>query len=228
MSAKPIISAQAAADRVDSGNMVMVGGFLGVGSPDQVLRALKARGTSGLTLVCNDTGIHDAKSGRCTGVAPLIESKAFSKVMVSHIGTNPETQRQMNAGETEVELIPQGTLAERVRAAGAGLGGVLTPTGVGTEVARGKQVIQVAGRDFLLETALGADIALIKARTADRAGNLVFCGTARNFNPLMATAAQTVIAEVEELVEIGDLDPDAIHTPSIYVDFLVLADQGRG
>lgn len=223
MVSKPVISAAEAAAMVRPGQVVQVGGFLGCGSPDAVLAALASAGVGGLTLVCNDTAVLDEKNGRVTGVAPLIKAKAFAKVIVSHIGTNPETQRQMNSGETEVELVPQGTLAERVRAAGAGLGGILTPTGVGTEVEKGKQKLLVGDKAYLLEEALPGDVALIKAKRADKAGNLVYAKTARNFNPLMATACKLVIAEVEELVEIGAIDPDQVHTPSIFVDFLVLS-----
>jgi acetate CoA/acetoacetate CoA-transferase alpha subunit len=203
----------------------MVGGFMGCGSPHTIIFALKAKGTRNLTLICNDTAVHDFKTGRITGVGHLIQSKLCKKIIASHIGANQETQRQMNAGETQVELVPQGTLAEQVRAGGAGLGGFLTPTGVGTEVAIGKQVILVAHRPFLLELPLKADVAIIKARKADKAGNLIFNGNARNFNPLMAAAAALVIAEVEEIVEIGEIDPNDVHTPSIFVDFLVKAER---
>jgi acetate CoA/acetoacetate CoA-transferase alpha subunit len=144
-------------------------------------------------------------------------------MIVTHIGTNGETQRQMNAGETEVVLVPQGTLAEQIRAAGAGLGGVLTPTGVGTEVQEGKKVIEIDGKKFLLEKALGGDVALIKAKKADKAGNLVFDKTERNFNPLMAMACTTVIVEANEIVEIGEIDPEIVVTPSVFVHYLVQA-----
>ena len=224
MIAKPVISAAEAAAMVKSGDVVHVGGFLGCGSPDAVLKALARTDVKNLTLVCNDTALYDEKNGRINGVAPLVKNKAFSKIIVSHIGTNPETQRQMNAGESEVILVPQGTLAERVRAAGNGLGGVLTPTGVGTEVEEGKQKITLGGKVFLLEVALPGDVALIKAKKGDKAGNLVYSKTARNFNPLMATACTVVIAEVEEIVEIGAIDPDQVHTPSIFVDYLVKAE----
>jgi len=220
---KPVISAAEAAAKVKEGMTVHVGGFLGCGSPDGVIAEVAKLGVKGLTLVCNDSAILDQKTGRATGVAPLVANKQFAKLIVSHIGTNPETQRQMNAGETAVELVPQGTLAERVRAAGAGLGGFFTPTGVGTEVEAGKQVQIIKGKAYLLETALPGDVALIKAKRADRAGNLQYSKTARNFNPLMATACETVVAEVEEIVEIGEIDPDQVHTPSIFVDYLVLA-----
>ncbi len=222
---KPVIPAAEAARKVKSGDVVMVGGFMACGSPHTILESLKTAGTSGLTLICNDCGIHDMKSGKVTGVGHLVANRQFKKVVASHIGLNQEVQRQMNAGETEVELVPQGTLAERVRAAGAGLGGFLTPTGIGTEVEGGKNRILVDNRPYLLEMPLKGDIALIKAQKADRAGNLVYNGTARNFNPLMATAGATVIAEVEEIVEIGEIDPDHVHTPSIFVDFLVKAER---
>ena len=220
---KPVISAAQATAMVKPGHVVHVGGFLGCGSPDGMIAELVKSGVTGLTLVCNDTAVLDEKNGRVTGVAPLVKAKAFSRVIVSHIGTNPETQRQMNAGETEVTLVPQGTLAERVRAAGFGLGGILTPTGLGTEVELGKQKILVGDKVFLLEEALPGDVALIKAAKADKAGNLVFSKTARNFNPLMATACKLVIVEAEELVPVGAIDPDHVHTPSIFVDYIVLA-----
>lgn len=220
---KPVISAAEAAKMVGEGAVVHVGGFLACGSPLGILAALADLGTRNLTLVCNDTAVLDERNGRITGVAPLVRNRQFRKMIVSHIGTNPESQRQMNAGETEVILVPQGTLAERVRAAGCGLGGVLTATGLGTEVQEGKQVVQVRGRTFLVEEALPGDVALIKAKKADKAGNLVYSKTARNFNPLMAMACALVIAEVEEIVEIGEIDPDQVHTPSILVDYLVKA-----
>lgn len=226
MLAKPLISATEAAALVKDGMVVHVGGFLGCGSPDGVLAAVEASGVKDLTLVCNDTAVWDQKNGRITGVAPLIAARRFSKVIVSHIGTNPETQRQMNANETEVVLVPQGTLAERVRSAGTGLGGFLTPTGVGTEVEEGKQKLTVGDRVYLLELPLPGDVALLKAKRADRSGNLQFSKTARNFNPLMAMACATVIVEVEELVDIGEMDPDQVHTPGIFVDYIVLAGKG--
>ncbi len=228
MVSKPIISAAQAAAMVREGQSVHVGGFLGCGSPDAILAELVKAGAKGLTLVCNDTAVLDEKNGRISGVAPLIKAKCFSKAIVSHIGTNPETQRQMNSGELDVVLVPQGTLAERVRAAGAGLGGILTPTGVGTEVEQGKQKILLGNKAYLLEEALPGDVALLKAKRADKAGNLVYSKTARNFNPLMATACKLVIVEVEELVEIGDIDPDQVHTPSIFVDYIVMANGEAG
>ncbi len=223
MITKPVISAVEAARKIKDGAVLHVGGFLGCGSPDGIIAALAAQGTKDMTLVCNDSAIADPKSGRVTGVAPLIAGKQFSRMIVSHIGTNPETQRQMNAGETIVDLVPQGTLAERVRAAGMGLGGVLTPTGVGTEVEIGKQKLTVNDRIYLLELPLPGDVAILKAKRADRAGNLQYAKTARNFNPLMAMACALVMVEAEEIVEIGEIDPDEVHTPSIFIDFIVLA-----
>jgi len=225
MIVKPVISAADAAGMIKEGNSLMVGGFMDCGSPHTIILALKEKGMSNLTLICNDTAVHDFKTGKVTGVGHLIQTRMFKKVIASHIGANQEVQRQMNAGETEVDLVPQGTLAERVRSGGAGLGGFLTPTGIGTEVANNKQIITVADKSFLLEIPLKADVAIIKAKKADKAGNLVYNGTARNFNPLMATAATLVIAEVEEIVEIGEIDPNDVHTPSIFVNFLVKAEQ---
>ena len=223
MVANPIITAKKAAELVKDGAVVMVGGFLGCGSPGALLDALAEKGSKNLTLVCNDTAMHNLKTGEITMVAKLVAKKAFKKIIVSHIGTNGETQRQMNSGETDVVLVPQGTLAERIRAAGAGLGGVLTPTGVGTEVEQGKQVVVQDGRKYLVEKALAGDVALIRAKKADKAGNLVYDKTMRNFNPLMATACPTVIVEADEIVEIGELDPETIVTPFVYVTHLVRA-----
>ena len=210
-----IISAAEAAAKVQDGMTVMVGGFLGCGTPQSLVDQVLARGTKDLTLVCNDTAFPDA------GVGKLVVSRQFKKVIVSHIGTNPETGRQMNAGELDVDLVPQGTLAERIRSAGFGLGGILTPTGVGTPVEAGKQKLTIDGKDYLLELPIKADVALIKAYKADKAGNLVFRKAARNFNPLMATAAKVVIVEAQNIVEIGEIDPDEVMTPGIFVNYLV-------
>ncbi|MBT9136138.1 MAG: Acetate CoA-transferase subunit alpha [Firmicutes bacterium] len=201
--------------KMDNGATVMIGGFLCVGTPETLIEEVLRKDTKDLTLIGNDTGFPDRGIGR------LIVAKRAKKVLASHVGTNPETGRQMHAGETEVVLVPQGTLAEQVRAGGAGLGGVLTPTGVGTIVEEGKQKITVNGREFLLEVALQADYALIKAHKADELGNLVYRRATRNFNPLMAMAAKTVVAEVEEIVPVGELDPDEIITPGLFVTYLV-------
>jgi acetate CoA/acetoacetate CoA-transferase alpha subunit len=221
MIVKPIITATEAVGLIKEGNSLMVGGFMACGSPHTIIFALEKKGIKNLTLICNDTAIHDYKTGKITGVGHLIQNKMFKKIIASHIGANQEIQRQMSEAETEVELVPQGTLAEQVRAGGAGLGGFLTLTGIGTEVANCNQVIVVGQNSYLLMLPLKADVAIIKAKKADKAGNLVYNGTARNFNPLMATAATIVIAEVEEIVEIGEIDPNQVHTPSIFVNYLV-------
>ena len=210
-----IISAAEAAAKVQGGMTVMVGGFLGCGTPQSLVDQVLADGTKDLTLVCNDTAFPDS------GVGKLVVSRQFKRVIVSHIGTNPETGRQMNANELAVDLVPQGTLAERIRSAGFGLGGILTPTGVGTPVEAGKQKLTIDGKDYLLELPIKADVALVKAYKADKAGNLVFRKAARNFNPLMATAAQVVIVEAQNIVEIGEIDPDEVMTPGIFVNYLV-------
>ena len=210
-----IISAAEAAAKVQGGMTVMVGGFLGCGTPQSLVDQVLADGTKDLTLVCNDTAFPDS------GVGKLVVSRQFKRVIVSHIGTNPETGRQMNANELAVDLVPQGTLAERIRSAGFGLGGILTPTGVGTPVEAGKQKLTIDGKDYLLELPIKADVALVKAYKADKAGNLVFRKAARNFNPLMATAADLVIVEAQNIVEIGEIDPDEVMTPGIFVNYLV-------
>ncbi|WP_312519256.1 acetate CoA-transferase subunit alpha [Anaerospora sp.] len=204
-----------------TGMTVMIGGFLAVGTPTVLVNALLETGVNDLTLIGNDTAFPDS------GVGVLVVNKRVKKAIVSHIGTNPETGRQMMAGEMQVDLVPQGTLAERIRAAGAGLGGVLTPTGVGTIVEEGKQKLTVDGTEYLLEKALKADLALIKAKKADKAGNLIYNKSARNFNPVMALAADLVIAEVEELVEVGQLDPDEVMTPGILVDKIIVSGEAK-
>lgn len=199
---------------------VSIGGFLAVGTPETLVDQLVADKTTGLTIIGNDTSFPDK------GIGKLVVSHQLKKAIVSHIGTNPETGRQMNTGELIVELVPQGTLAERIRCGGAGLGGVLTPTGLGTIVADNKQTIYVDGKAFLLETALRADVALIKAAKADQSGNLVCRRSACNFNPVIAMAADVVIAEVDEIVEVGAIDPDHVTIPGIFVDYICLS--GRG
>ncbi len=195
--------------------VIMIGGFLGTGTPEGLVDGLLEKSVKNLTIIANDTSFVDK------GVGRLVVSKQLKRVIVSHIGTNKETGRQMNAGEIEVELVPQGTLAERIRCGGAGLGGVLTPTGVGTIVEVGKEKIIKEGKTYLLELPLKADIALIKAWKADMYGNLVYRRSARNFNPLMAMAADFVIVEAEEVVEAGALDPDEIMTPGAVVDMII-------
>jgi acetate CoA/acetoacetate CoA-transferase alpha subunit len=210
-----IISIEEAVSKVKDGMTIMIGGFLANGSPQTIIDALLKSNVKNLTLICNDTAFPDR------GLGMLIANKQVKKVITSHIGTNPSTIDQFNAKEIEVEFNPQGTLAERVRSAGAGLGGFLTPTGLGTVVAEGKEVITVDGKEFLLEKPLRADIALLGASIADQEGNLVYLGTTQNFNPLMAMAADIVIAEVAELKETGEIPMESVHTPGIFVDFMV-------
>ena len=197
--------------------VIMIGGFLAAGTPEALVDGLVAKGVRDLTVIGNDTGFPDR------GIGKLVMSKQIKKAIVSHIGTNKETGRQMTAGEMEVELVPQGTLAERIRSAGAGLGGFLTPTGVGTIIEEGKQTLEINGKSYLLELPLKADIALLKAYKADTSGNLIYRRAARNFNPLMAMAAHLVIVEAEEIVEVGQLNPDEVVTPGPLVKMIVKA-----
>ena len=208
------ISIEEAVSKVKDGMTIMVGGFLANGTPNKIVDALAKSGVKNLTLICNDTAYPDK------GVGQLIANKQVKKLFVSHIGTNPHTSEQMNSGELEIEFCPQGSLAERVRAGGCGLGGILTQTGMGTIVAEGKQIVNVDGKDYLLEKPLRADIALVGASLGDKAGNLVYRGTSQNFNPLMASAADLVIAEINELVEVGEIAAENVKTPSIMVDFI--------
>ena len=209
------ISIEEAVSKVKDGMTIMVGGFLANGTPNKIVDALAKSGVKNLTLICNDTAYPDK------GVGQLIANKQVKKLFVSHIGTNPHTSEQMNSGELEIEFCPQGSLAERVRAGGCGLGGILTQTGMGTIVAEGKQIVNVDGKDYLLEKPLRADIALVGASLGDKAGNLVYRGTSQNFNPLMASAADLVSAEINELVEVGEIAAENVKTPSIMVDFIV-------
>lgn len=210
-----IINAQAAAALVADGATIMLGGFIGVGAPHSIIAALISQGTKNLTFIGNDTATPDKGAGR------LIVNKQIKNVIVSHIGTNKATGQQMNNGEINVTLVPQGTLAERIRAAGCGLGGVLTLTGIGTMLEEGKQSVLLNGKKYLLEEALGAEIVFIKAHKADKKGNLIYRYMARNFNPIMAMAGSTVVAEVDEIVEVGAIDPDEVMTPAIFIDYLV-------
>jgi len=200
---------------IPDGATVMIGGFMAVGTPERAIDEMVSQKKRDLTLIANDTAIPDR------GVGKLIAAKAVSKVIASHIGLNPETQRQMMAGEVEVELVPQGTLIERIRAGGFGLGGVLTPTGIGTPVEDGKQKVDINGRSYLVEVALRADFALIQAFLADYLGNLGYALTARNFNPVMAMAADTVIASADNIVPVGVISPDHVGTPAPVVDYLI-------
>lgn len=200
---------------IPDGARIMVGGFLSVGTPERLMDEIVRQGKRDLTIVANDT----ARPG--VGVGKLIDARLVKSVIVSHIGTNPETQRQMMAGELAVELVPQGTLIERIRAGGYGLGGVLTPTGVGTLVEEGKRKIEVDGKEYLLETALRADFALVHAFLSDYVGNLAYALTARNYNPIVAMAADTVIATAENIVPVGVIAPDHVITPAPIVDYIV-------
>jgi acetate CoA/acetoacetate CoA-transferase alpha subunit len=194
---------------------LMIGGFMGVGTPESVVDELVRQGKRELTVIANDT----ARPG--VGIGKLVSAKLARKVIVSHIGLNPETQQQMISGAIEVELVPQGTLIERIRAGGCGLGGVLTPTGVGTVVEEGKRKISLDGKHYLLETALRADFALLQAFLSDYLGNLTYALTARNFNPVIAMAAGSVIADAEHIVPVGVIAPDHVMTPAPLVDFLI-------
>lgn len=210
------VALRQAVEMIPDGATVMVGGFMGVGTPERVVDEIVRQGKRGLTIIANDT----ATPG--VGVGKLVSSKSVSKAIVSHIGLNPETQRQMLAGEMIVELVPQGTLVERIRAGGCGLGGVLTQTGVGTVVEQDKQKIVIEGTEYLLETALHADFALVHAFLADYVGNLSYALTARNFNPVVAMAADTVVANADHIVPVGVIAPDHVITPAPIVDYLIV------
>jgi acetate CoA/acetoacetate CoA-transferase alpha subunit len=215
-----VISVGQAVDYIKEDAVIMIGGFLSVGTPETIIDAIVERKVKNLTIIANDSGFPTS------GIGKLIVNNQAKRLIVSHIGTNPETGKQMREHKLEVELVPQGTLIERIRAGGAGLGGVLTPTGIGTVVAEGKQTIAVNGCEFLLEKPIRAEVALIKAAKADETGNLIFRRSARNFNPIMATAADTVIAEVQEIVPTGQLDPDEVMLPGILVDYLIKGVEG--
>lgn len=212
---KKVLTPREAANAVPDGATIMFGGFMGCGNPFSIVDALLERGIRDITLIANDCAFPDV------GIGKLVVEKCVRKVIASHVGLNPAVAKQMNEGTLETELIPQGTLAERIRSAGAGLGGFLTPTGVGTPVEEGKEKIVIGHKIYLLELPLHADVALVKAWRADEEGNLIFRRSARNFNPLIAMAAKLVIAEVEEIVPSGALDPDQVHTPAIFIDYLV-------
>jgi acetate CoA/acetoacetate CoA-transferase alpha subunit len=209
------VSVEDAVAMIPEGATLMIGGFMGVGSPERVIDELVRQGKRNLTVIANDTAV----PGR--GIGKLVDAGLVRRTIASHIGLNPETQRQMIAGKMAVDLIPQGTLIERIRAGGCGLGGVLTPTGIGTVVEEGKQRIELDGKSFLVETALHADFALINAFLADYLGNLAYALTARNFNPVIAMAAEITIVTADNIVPIGVIAPDHVVTPAPLVDFLV-------
>ena len=209
-------SVEEALTHIRNGQTIMLSGFTNVGSPNNFIVKMAEAGITDIDLISNDAG-----NDHTDGIGTLICQHRVRRLTASHVGLNPKVAEQMNDGTLEVVLVPQGTLAERIRCGGTGLGGVLTPTGIGTVVAEGKQVIQVDGRDYLLEKPLHAEVAVVKAWKADTSGNLVYRRAGRNFNPLMAMAADFVIAEVEELVEVGQLDPDEVMTPGVCVDLVV-------
>lgn len=202
-------------DLVKDGMTIMVGGFLACGTPEKLIDAIVEKRVKDITLICNDTGFVDR------GVGKWVVNKQVKHTIASHVGTNKETGNQMNSGEMKVTLVPQGTLAEQVRAGGAGLGGVLTPTGLGTIVEEGKQKITVEGKEYLLETALRADLALLFGNIVDKKGNIVYEKSTRNFNLLMAMAADTVIVEAEKIVEVGEIDPNMVMTPGVCVNYII-------
>lgn len=213
---KQVHTAEEAIKDIVNGSVLMLGGFGLCGIPENCIAALVKKGVAGLTCISNNAGVDDF------GIGLLLKRKQVKKMISSYVGENAEFERQLLSGELEVELIPQGTLATRCMAAGYGMPAIFTPAGVGTEVAEGKEVRNFNGKDYLLEYAFEADFALVKAWKGDTQGNLIYKETARNFNPMMATAGKVTIAEVEELVPAGELDPDTIHTPGIYVHRIFL------
>lgn len=216
-----MISAEEAAAMIKPHSRIALGGFLAVGTPETILDAIVEAGINNLHIIA----ITSDYIGK--GIGKLVDAHLVKSVQVSHMGTNKNIQDQVNSGEIQSELIPQGTLMERVRAFGAGLGGVLTPTGLGTIVAEGKQIINVDGKDYLLEPAIPSDFALIRAHKADKAGNLIYRKTARNGNPVMAMAGKITIAEVDEILEDEYIDPEAVITPGVFVNYIVLSKEGR-
>ena len=213
---KIVASASEAIHDIQDGSTLIVGGFGLSGTPENLINALRAKGAKDLTVISNNCGVDD------WGLGILLANKQIKKMISSYVGENKIFENQFLSGELEVELSPQGTLAERIRAGGAGIPAFYTPTGVGTPVAEGKEHKEFNGRTYMLEQAITGDFALVKAWKADPLGNLVFRKTARNFNPLAAMAGKITIVEVEEIVEVGELDPDLIHTPSIYVQRIIL------
>jgi acetate CoA/acetoacetate CoA-transferase alpha subunit len=210
-----VITAKEAALMIRPGDRLMMGGFLAVGAAENIIDALVAQGTKDLHLIII------ASDYETRGIGKLVVNHQVKSAQVSHLGTNKEIQNQMNLGEIQIELVPQGTLMERVRAAGAGLGGILTPTGLGTVVQEGKQVLTLKGKDYILEEPIEADFALIRAAKADKMGNLVYDKTARNSNPIMASAAKQTIVEADEIVEVGELNPEIVVTPGVFVNYIV-------
>jgi 3-oxoacid CoA-transferase subunit A len=212
---KVLPSAEAAVALIPDGASILMGGFGLCGIPENLIRALRARGTTRLTVISNNPGVDDF------GIGVLLRARQVARMVATYVGENKEFERQFLTGEIEVELVPQGTFSERIRAAGAGIGGFFTPTAYGTVVADGKETRVINGRPYVFETPLGADFAFVRAWKGDRAGNLAYRRTARNFNPVMATAARVTIAEVEHLVDPGQIDPDHVVTPGIFVKHVI-------
>jgi acetate CoA/acetoacetate CoA-transferase alpha subunit len=212
-----VVSIEKAMEKLRDGLTIMIPGFVNIGVPETLIKGIIAKGYKDLDIISNNTSV----KGR--GIGLLVHDNRIRHITCSHIGSNTETVEKVVAGEIDVTFVPQGTLCERVRAGGAGIGGVLTPTGLGTPIAEGKQIIEVDGRKYLLEKPLRADVTLLHAWKADRMGNLVYRRTARNFNPIFATAADLVIVEAEQIVDVGSLDPDLIHTQGCLVDLIVQA-----
>ncbi|MGO4887518.1 CoA transferase subunit A [Anaerobacillus sp. MEB173] len=219
---KPILTSfEEAVSQIKDGATIMVGGFGLVGIPENLIKALSETGVKDLTVISNNCGVDD------WGLGLLLRNKQIKKMISSYVGENKEFERQVLSGELEVELTPQGSLSEKIRAGGAGIPAFYTPAGVGTPIAEGRETRTFNGKEYLLEEALTADFSLIRAWKGDKAGNLIYNKTARNFNPMMAAAGRVTIAEVEELVEVGELPPDQIHTPSIYVQKLIVGKQEK-
>jgi 3-oxoacid CoA-transferase subunit A len=212
---KVLPGAEAAVALIPDGASILMGGFGLCGIPENLIRALRARGTTRLTIISNNPGVDDF------GIGVLLRARQVERMVATYVGENKEFERQFLTGEIEVELVPQGTFSERIRAAGAGIGGFFTPTAYGTTVADGKETRVINGRPYVFETPLGADFAFVRAWKGDRAGNLAYRRTARNFNPVMATAARVTIAEVEHLVDPGQIDPDHVVTPGIFVKHVI-------
>lgn len=211
---KNVVSAKDAVSLIKDGSTVMLGGFLSCGVPDELIDALVEQNTKELTLICNDTSFPQSDKGK------LIVNKQAKKIITAHIGTNPESGKQMHTGELEVELVPMGTLIEKIRAHGAGLGGVLTPTGVGTDLEEHGKTVEIDDKKFIFEKPLGADFALIYGTKVDKFGNVAFYGTTRNLNTVMATAANTVIVQADELIDC--LEPNEVVIPGLFVDYIVV------
>jgi acetate CoA/acetoacetate CoA-transferase alpha subunit len=227
MAKNKVKTADEAVAVIKDGATILIGGFLACGTPELVVDALVKRGVKNLTVIGNDAGYGPGKNGEPPrGIGKLLHNGQIKKLVASHVGLNPEVAERQNNKTLELVLVPQGTLAERIRAAGAGLGGVLTPTGIGTVIADGmfeskKQTLKIGDKDYLLEPPIHADFALLGGTVADKSGNTIFKGTTKNFNPVMATAADHVIVGAEEIVEVGKLDPDCIHVSGIFVDSIV-------